>query len=68
MYLFPNLSISKAICLSMLSSAVTVGYIVHDNNTAKVVSIPTTPFLNQPQPKPNEEIDKHLMMGLWTQQ
>jgi hypothetical protein len=74
MYLFPNLSIPKAICLSMLSSVVTVGYIVHDNNTAKVVSIPTTPFLNQPQPQPHpqtekyEEMDKQLIMSWWTQQ
>lgn len=68
MYLFPNLSIPKAICFSMLSSVVTVGYIVHDNNNAKVVSIPATPFLNQPHPKSNEEFDKQLIMSWWTQQ
>lgn len=70
MYLFPNLSIPKAICLSMLSSAVTVGYIVHDNNTTNIASIPTTSFLNHPQPQTqkHEEFDKELIMGWWTQQ
>lgn len=71
MYLFPNLSIPKAICLSILSSVVTVGYIVHDNNTEKVVPIPpATPFLNQshPQTEKHEEMDKYFMMSWWTQQ
>lgn len=69
MYLFPNLSVPKAICLSMLSSAVTVGYIVHDNNTTNIASIPTTTkLLNQPQAQKYEEMDKKMLMAWWTQQ
>lgn len=67
MYLFPNLSVPKAICLSMLSSAVTVGYIIHDNNTTNIASIPTTTYLKKSEPQ-YEEIDKGLLMGWWTQQ
>lgn len=61
MYLFPNLSILKAVGLSMLSSAVTVGYIVHDNNSQPLKQI-------DKKQSDHDDFDKQLMMGWWTQQ
>lgn len=63
MYLFPNLSILKAFGLSIFSSAVTVGYIVHDNNTN--INHPTK---NVNTTQPQHQPDKQIIMGWWTQQ